>query len=139
MQSNPNATHATGPRTPEGKSRSARNAIKYGLYAAHDFVPLGAEPIYKYTRSTLLEEMAPATPDERDLAERVINATWRVQLCQWADRAPSGPESPAPESIERARVRALSAMLRNMDKLHRMQEERLAALDPQPATSKTIQ
>src|SRR5215831_5608041 len=38
-----NAQHSTGPRSPEGKAVSSRNALKLGLYSQSDILP-GEDP-----------------------------------------------------------------------------------------------
>src|SRR5688572_27129378 len=68
-----------GPRTPEGKARSAQNALKHGLRAQR-FVVLtdedGAE--FRALEAALLEELAPAGALQAVLAQRVAVAAWRL-------------------------------------------------------------
>ena len=74
-----NGAMSRGPRTPEGKARSAQNALKHGLRALR-FVVLadedGAE--FRALEAALLEELAPAGTLQAVLAQRVAVAAWRL-------------------------------------------------------------
>jgi hypothetical protein len=74
-----NGAMSRGPRTPEGKARSAQNALKHGLRALR-FVVLadedGAE--FRALEAALLEELAPAGALQAVLAQRVAVAAWRL-------------------------------------------------------------
>ncbi len=83
-----NAKKSTGPRTPDGKARVARNALKHGLAAARfTLMPeLGESPEeFAAHRTTLLADLAPRTPQETHLAERIaigywlLHRTWRFE------------------------------------------------------------
>jgi hypothetical protein len=72
-----NARKSTGPRTSEGKVRSAMNAVKTGCFARTPLLP-GEEPgeLEAYI-AEIIEDLNPATAVERDLAERVAGLSWR--------------------------------------------------------------
>jgi hypothetical protein len=69
---------ATGPRTPEGKARSSRNAIRHGLLANElvlgDEDPADLERLAAGIRSAL----APEGQLESLLADQVVSAAWRL-------------------------------------------------------------
>ncbi len=60
-----NAQKSTGPRTPEGKAKSARNATKHGLTAQHIVLSTEDQEVYDAHR-------------EQMLAERIISLSWRL-------------------------------------------------------------
>jgi hypothetical protein len=73
-----NARKSTGPRTPEGKERASRNALKHGLLA-REAVIQGEDPQeYELHRDEMLGELAPIGPVETMLAERVVGLSWRL-------------------------------------------------------------
>jgi hypothetical protein len=78
MEDDPCST-STGPTSPEGKARSARNAEKHGMYtnavllhyeSAEDFAAL-CEDYYR--------QFSPNNRAESDLVDRMIAATWRLR------------------------------------------------------------
>lgn len=74
-----NAKKSTGPRTPEGKAKAARNTIKHGL-TAHTAVIPGEDPAdYDDFREKLLSELFPKGPMETLLADRIIELSWRLK------------------------------------------------------------
>ena len=67
-----NAAKSTGPRTPEGKARSSRNATTHGLTsnpANHQFEALLA---------TYLKDLAPHGAVERDLVHTLASMQWQL-------------------------------------------------------------
>jgi hypothetical protein len=74
-----NALKSTGPRTPEGRSIVSQNAIKHGLTAAHVLISSESRADFDLYRDQLLTELAPASPMESILAERIVNLSWRLK------------------------------------------------------------
>ncbi len=74
-----NAKKSTGPRTEEGKQRTARNAIKHGFRAKDPLIP-GEDPDEFYRHDTELNvEFAPVTAVEQNLVDQIIDITWRLK------------------------------------------------------------
>ena len=77
-----NAQKSTGPRTPEGKARSKRNALKHGLLAKEIFLACRFNPEARNEFETLLSQLqeayAPANDPEAKLVERmaVVGGAW---------------------------------------------------------------
>ncbi len=74
------ATHlATGPRTPEGKAISSRNALKHGL-AAKSVVIFDEDAVeYESFRMGFIERLMPADPVEEFLVDRITACAWRLR------------------------------------------------------------
>jgi hypothetical protein len=74
-----NGAMSRGPRTPEGKARSAQNALKHGLRAQR-FVLLADEDGagFRALEAALLADLAPAGALQAVLAQRVAVAAWRL-------------------------------------------------------------
>ncbi len=74
-----NAQKSTGPKSPEGKARSSRNAITHGL-TSHDLVTFGENPEeLDAFREAWMAELAPEGVEEQDLADRVVDSAWRLR------------------------------------------------------------
>ena len=74
-----NAQKSTGPRTPEGRSIVSQNAVKHELTAAHDIISSESQADFDLYRDQFLTELAPTSPMESMLAERVVNLSWRLK------------------------------------------------------------
>lgn len=72
-------TRATGPRTPEGKAISSRNALSHGLTSAKLVLPGENEADFHSLLSGLVEEHAPATITEEILVREMAEQYWRLQ------------------------------------------------------------
>jgi hypothetical protein len=70
-----NAAHSTGPRTPEGKARSASNAIRHGLTAATLIVRDDEHDAFESLRSSLIEELAPVGAIETVVFNELLHAS----------------------------------------------------------------
>ena len=75
-----NGAKSRGPKTPEGKTRSAQNAIKHGLRAQkHVVLPGENASEFAALEAALLAELAPEGALQTALARRVVAATWRLE------------------------------------------------------------
>ena len=74
-----NGAKSRGPRTPEGKARSAQNALKHGM-RAQKFLVLPDEDAAEFEalEAALVEELAPVGALQAVLARRVAVAAWRL-------------------------------------------------------------
>jgi hypothetical protein len=81
-----NAQHSTGPRTPEGKARSAQNALKHGLFAGSVTICsqlLGEQDAeFAALLGDLQDEMHPEGRQEGIIVERVAALWWRLARLQ---------------------------------------------------------
>jgi hypothetical protein len=78
-----NGAKSKGPKTPQGKARSARNALKHGL-RAEKFVILGDEDLAAFDalQAALMAELAPQGALQAVLARRIVAATWRLERAE---------------------------------------------------------
>jgi hypothetical protein len=74
-----NAQRSTGPRTIEGKQRSARNALKYGLCRTLACLPSECEATFLTFVAEMEQELRPATPLQRIAFNQIASLTWRLQ------------------------------------------------------------
>jgi hypothetical protein len=82
-----NAQKSTGPRTPEGKSRSRFNGLKHGLTATVPVLP-GEDPAAFQARlDAMIESCAPKNQVEIELLERVAATTWSLERATRAETA----------------------------------------------------
>ena len=79
LASRRNGTRSRGPKTREGKARSARNALKHGMRAAK-YVILPDEDAAEFAahEAALMAELAPLGALQTVLARRVAVAAWRL-------------------------------------------------------------
>ena len=74
-----NALKSTGPRTSRGKAAVSQNAVKHGLLARHDVISSESQADFDLYRDQILAELAPASPMESMLAERIVCLSWRLK------------------------------------------------------------
>src|SRR5689334_5226467 len=75
----PEKQHGGGPKTPEGKARSAMNATRHGLTGKS--VVLSTEDPEKFEEllKDYMAVYAPANPVELDLVHELAVSRWRLQ------------------------------------------------------------
>jgi hypothetical protein len=73
-----NETKSTGPRTPEGKARSAMNAMRHGLTGRVVVLPSEDMNVYRAFCKELMEELAPGSPLECQYAQTFCDTQWRL-------------------------------------------------------------
>jgi hypothetical protein len=74
-----NGARSRGPKTPEGKARVARNALRHAM-RAEKYVVLPEEDAAEFAglEAALVEELAPVGTLQTVLAQRVAVAAWRL-------------------------------------------------------------
>jgi hypothetical protein len=80
-----NAQHSTGPKTEEGKARSSKNNLKYGLTAKEFVVLPGEEQTVKDWITGLHDEVKPCGDLELDLFRQLAHASWTLHRCRQAE------------------------------------------------------
>ena len=74
-----NAKKSTGPRTQEGKTRSAKNALKHGLLARDTVLP-GEDPAdFDKQLGALEADIQPANSLEFELVRQIADTQWRMR------------------------------------------------------------
>ena len=74
-----NAQKSTGPRTSEGKAAVSQNAVKHGLLTRQDVISSECQADFVLYRDRMLGELAPVSPMESMLAERIVTLSWRLK------------------------------------------------------------
>jgi hypothetical protein len=74
-----NALKSTGPKTPKGKERSARNAIRHGLTAETVIAGLEATEDYQAFEAAVITDYDAETAVERELVLRLASVLWRLR------------------------------------------------------------
>ncbi len=74
-----NAQKSTGPRTQQGKAAASQNSVKHGLLARQTVITSESQAEFDLYREQMLAELAPASPMESMLAERIVSLSWRLK------------------------------------------------------------
>ncbi len=69
---------AGGPRTPEGKARSSRNAVKHGFAGANPVIDCEDEDAYNEHLDSYHDRFQPIDQPEADTVRRAAIAMWRL-------------------------------------------------------------
>ena len=120
-----NAKRSTGPSTPQGKAVVSKNGLKNGFSSDQIVIKSEDRAQFDLHRSQMIEELAPDTPVESYLADRIVKLSWKLQrvdyiqnqtidalaapktgplakfqqalLAKYAPDTQTGPEDPDPE------------------------------------------
>ncbi len=74
----PTPNQSTGPRTHEGKTRSAMNALRHGLTGRTIVMPYEDMDQYHTFCKRLFQSLAPETPLEEQYAQTFCDTQWRL-------------------------------------------------------------
>jgi SEC-C motif len=148
-----NAESSTGPRTKEGKSRSSRNAITFGIYSAADFVLPEDNALYRLFCENFQKELAPEGSFELILAAEIVHAAWRLRRCSaiesnmvqtnlepgetQLDPMVEPAFAHAQETVDRARGQSHRNLHRATAELRRLQTERQVRVECLPKDFET--
>lgn len=73
-----NSQHSTGPRSAEGKARSARNRASHCLTGAHAILPGEDAAAFDCLKAALIEEHQPAGETEAHLVDELAHNQWKL-------------------------------------------------------------
>ena len=82
-----NALRSTGPRTEEGKARSAGNAVKHGIHAKTAVLFNESQEDYDANIRAFIEKFDPRDFVERRLVERMADCEWRLIRARYVETA----------------------------------------------------
>jgi hypothetical protein len=74
-----NAANSTGPRSEDGKKRSALNALQHGMTAETPTLPTEDPGQYDEFRTRLTRDLAPEGAIEERLVEEIVDLSWRLR------------------------------------------------------------
>jgi hypothetical protein len=77
-----NAQKSTGPKTPDGKDKVAKNALKHGLLARRFFIGPEQQDAFDKFRSNVRDDLNPVGPVQSTLADRIADLAWRLTQCR---------------------------------------------------------
>jgi hypothetical protein len=80
-----NARHSTGPKTTEGKAAVRLNALRHGLLTRDVVLPEEDADAFEELFNQVRANFSPVGPIEEFLADRVVNAMWRLRRLERAE------------------------------------------------------
>ena len=109
------------------------NALKHGLFAAHDFIREGEHEEYAETSAALTRELSPVGVLETTFTTEIMGATWRLRRCRLiesglaasTDDGSVDKDAVAKEqkSVDRARAQTFTRLHRSIAELRKIQTE----------------
>jgi hypothetical protein len=118
-----NAALSCGPKTSDGKARSSRNHLKFGLFSTQNCVRPEETAEYNKQSKALWKGLNPVGPVEEMLAVEIVRAAWRLHRCAAAE-AEDGANPATQASVDRARASAHSSLRRLLNDLRQFQSDR---------------
>ncbi|MBI4909083.1 MAG: hypothetical protein HY820_36015 [Acidobacteria bacterium] len=96
-----NAQFSTGPRTEEGKARSARNSLRDGFYSKALIIMPGMETEFQLLREQLLDSYKPSGGVEDALFDEILLASWNLRRAAVSEARMYAPQSdPAVDPLD---------------------------------------
>lgn len=77
-----NALHSTGPKTPEGKDRAARNNTRHGLTLGVLVIAGHEKDAHTALAAELREQVCPGSNLEEEAFRQLLDGAWRLQKVQ---------------------------------------------------------
>src|SRR5207253_931336 len=74
-----NAQHSTGPKTPEGKARSAANSRTHGLCAKESLVAAEEKEDFDQLQEGFNVDLSPEGAVQQTLFEEIVGAAWQMR------------------------------------------------------------
>jgi hypothetical protein len=80
-----NARRSTGPKTPEGKARSSRNARKHGLLSKDITLPEENPEDFRQLLQAYCDDLQPVGETEEFLVHEIATCQWRLERARRSD------------------------------------------------------
>lgn len=122
-----NAQSSTGPNTPEGKSRSARNNLRQGLASGRLIIHGESQAEYDALEADLIESHKPANATEKILVLKMAQHHWLSQRAIGLQALTLGDEGPNTKNLAvliRYQTTNDRAFLQTLAALSKLQKER---------------
>jgi hypothetical protein len=128
-----NAQHSTGPVTPDGKARTAQNALRHGLTAKHLVIRDDEREEFAQFQQDLIAELAPQGATETITFHELLHAAWNLQRFRRIEAElstglsadfTSTDNTAALDRLTRYQARAQRAYYRALDALRTLQTNR---------------
>ena len=130
-----NAQASTGPKTPEGKLTSSRNAVSHGLFSTAGTPAPEEQNEFTELSAAMQQDLAPEGILEQTLTGEITRAAWRLRRCAavedslveadpFTDAMSSASTSKTQIAVDRARLQTHRILTRCMTELRRLQNER---------------
>jgi hypothetical protein len=136
-----NARHSTGPRTEEGKARSAQNSLKHGLTSTKSILlPDEDEAEFQQFAEGLTANFGPENAIETDLVAEIISIQWRRKRAARLEARILSAESPDFKALNNISLiasrlkREFSATLKELLQLQALREKNIAQIWESAAT-----
>jgi hypothetical protein len=89
-----NAQHSTGPRTPEGKTRSSQNASKHGLTAREVVIAPGEQQEFEDLLASFQADVQPQGAIQQTLFNQLVAAAWNLRRVRLLEAEPRNQDNP---------------------------------------------
>ena len=76
-----NGAKSRGPKTPAGKAKSSRNAIKHGIFAQVIVLSNENADLFELLTEDFVRRFEPRDGVELSIVEQMVAATWRLSRC----------------------------------------------------------
>jgi hypothetical protein len=106
-----NAKQSTGPRTEEGKARSAQNARTHGVFCRDVVLEGENHAEFNRIRRQFIQRLRPQDPLELSFVERVAEGTWRLMRLNRMEAQQHVPQQPDGQGDMTAAEGQLALML----------------------------
>ncbi len=136
-----NAQHSTGPRTPEGKARSAANSLKAGYHSSTLVIPDEMRAEFDEYRRALLKMTAPANVIEEDHFRRLLLHGWNLRRVQDAETQAllDGADDPRLALLAKYRRDLERSYGRTLKDLRALQSERALRSTAKPSLRSALE
>jgi len=124
-----NAQHSTGPRTPEGKQNSSKNALKHGLTAQTLHVFPHEKQIYADLEHRLYRDIHPQGPLEHHFFAELLRALFHLTRIDYLEAALyAASDDPCLPMNDPSIAKQFDSSARHRNRLQRMRNQALKEL-----------